>query len=67
MNCVSCGICVYHLGLFAFFPGVFLSSIVTRACPVTSDHGRVNVRTTTNANDYKGGELKLYFSSSAGG
>ena len=29
MNCVSCDICVYHLGLFAFFPGVFLSSRVT--------------------------------------
>ena len=68
MNCVSCDICVYHLGLFAFFPGVFLSSRVTRACPVTTDLiMRVNVRTTTNANDYKGGELKLYFSSSAGG
>ena len=29
MNCVSCDICEYHLGLFAFFPGVSLSSRVT--------------------------------------
>ena len=48
MNCVSCDICVYHLGLFVFFPGVFLSSEVTGACPVTTDLiMRVNVRTTT--------------------
>ena len=48
MNCVSCDICVYHLGLFVFFPGVFLSSRVTGACPVTTDLTmRVNVRTTT--------------------
>ena len=48
MNCVSCDICVYHLGLFVFFPGVFLSSRVTGACPVTTDLiERVNVRTTT--------------------
>ena len=48
MNCVSCDICVYHLGLFVFFPRVFLSSRVTRACPVTTDLiMRVNVRTTT--------------------
>ena len=48
MNCVSCDICVYHLGLCVFFPGVFLSSRVTRACPVTTDLiMRVNVRTTT--------------------
>ena len=48
MNCVSCDICVYHLGLFVFFPGVFLSSRVTGACPVTTDLiMRVNVRTTT--------------------
>ena len=46
MNCVSCGICVYHLGLCVFFPGVFLSSRVTGACPVTTDLIiRVNVRT----------------------
>ena len=37
MNYVSCDICVYHLGLFVFFPGVFLSSRVTGACPVTTD------------------------------
>ena len=37
MNCVSCEICVYHLGLFVFFPGVFLRSRVTGACPVTTD------------------------------
>ena len=48
MNCVSCGICVYHLGLCVFFPGVMLSSRVTGACPVTTDLiMRVNVRTTT--------------------
>ena len=48
MNCVSCDICVYHLGLFVFFPGVFLSSGVTGACPGTTDLiMRVNVRTTT--------------------
>ena len=47
MNSVSCDICVYHLGLFVFFPGVFLSSRVTGACPVTTDFiMRVNVRTT---------------------
>ena len=40
MNCVSCDIdyvCVYHLGLFVFFPRVFLSSRVTGACPVTTN------------------------------
>ena len=37
MNCVSCDICVYQLGLCVFFPGVFLSSRVTGACPVTTD------------------------------
>ena len=26
MNCVSCDICVYHLGLCVFFPGVFLKA-----------------------------------------
>ena len=49
MNCVSCDICVYHLGLFVFFPRVFLSSRVTEACPVTTNLiMRVNVRTTTS-------------------
>ena len=48
MNCVGCDICVYHLGLCVFFPGVCLSSRVTGACPVTTDLiVRVNVRTTT--------------------
>ena len=48
MNCVNCDICVYHLGLCVFFPGVSLSSRVTGACPVTTDLiMRVNVRTTT--------------------
>ena len=48
MNYVSCDICVYHLGSCVFFPGVFLSSRVTGACPVTTDLiMRVNVRTTT--------------------
>ena len=51
MNWVSCDICVYHLGLCVFFPGVFLSSRVTGACPVTTDLiMRVNVRTTTTTN-----------------
>ena len=48
MNCVSCDVCVYYLGLCVFFPGVFLSSRVTGACPATTDLiMRVNVRTTT--------------------
>ena len=48
MKCVSCDICVYHLGLFVFFPGVYLSSRVTGACPVTTNLiMRVYVRTTT--------------------
>ena len=39
---------MYFLGLFVFFPRVFLSSRVTGACPVTTDLiMRVNVRTTT--------------------
>ena len=43
-----CDICVYHLGLFVFFPGVFLSSRLTGACPVTTDLiVRVNSTTTT--------------------
>ena len=47
MNYVSCDICVYHLW-FVFFPGVFLSSRVTGACPVNTDLIlRVHVRTTT--------------------
>ena len=50
MNCVSCDICVYHLGLCVFFPGVFLSSRVTGACPVTTNLIiRVIVRTTTTS------------------
>ena len=49
MNCVSCDICVYHLRFcVCVFPGVFLSSRVTGACPVTTDLiMRLNVRTTT--------------------
>ncbi len=48
MNCVSCDLCVYHLGLFVFFPTVFLCSRVTGTSPVTADWiVRVNVRTTT--------------------
>ena len=36
------------ISLFIFFPGVFLSSRVTGACPVTTDLVvRVKVRTTT--------------------
>ena len=51
MDCVSCDICVYHLWFcLCFFPGVFLSSRVTGACPVTTDLiMRVIVRTTTTA------------------
>ena len=49
MNCVSCDICVHHLGLFVFIPGVFLGSRVTGACSVTTDLIMcVNVRTTTS-------------------
>ena len=50
MNCVSCDIYVYHLLVcLCFFPGVFLSSGVTGACPLTTDLiMRVNVRTTTH-------------------
>ena len=48
MNCVSCDICVYHLGLLVFFSKLFLISRVTGACPVTTDLiMRVNVTTTT--------------------
>ena len=57
MNCVSCDICVYHLW-FVFFPGVFLSSRVTGACPVTTDLiMRVNVRTTVFSSLKVGGPL----------
>ena len=49
MNGVSCDhMHVPPLVCFVFFPGVFLSSRVTGACPVTTDLiMRVNVRTTT--------------------
>ena len=49
MNCVSCDICVCHFCFdCVFFPGVFLYSRVTGACPVTTDLTmRVNVRITT--------------------
>ena len=54
MNCVGCDICVYHLGLFVFFPRVFLSFRVTRACPVTTDLiMQVDVRTTTTTIPHK--------------
>ena len=60
MNCVSCDICVYHLGLRVFFPGVFLSSRVTGACPVTTDLiMRVNVRTTTTTTTTRCWRAKL--------
>ena len=52
MNCVSCDkdYACTAFGLFVFFPGVFLSSRVTGACPVTTDLiMRGNVRTTTTA------------------
>ena len=35
--CVIYQVYVYRLGLFVFFPRVFLSSRVTGACPVTTD------------------------------
>ena len=45
MNCVSCDLCVYHLGLFVFFPRVFLCSRVTGTSPITTDLiVRVSVR-----------------------
>ena len=53
INCVRCDICVYHVGLFVFFSGVFLSSGVTGACPVTTDlilRGNVRTITTTTMN-----------------
>ena len=54
MNCVSCDLCVYHPGLFVFFPRVFLSFRVTGACPVTTDLiMRANVRTTTTTTTVK--------------
>ena len=67
MNGVSCDICVYHLGLFAFLPGVFLSSRVTGACPVTTDLVmRVNVRTTTTTTTTTTtGGPRYYFSSAS--
>ena len=47
MNCVSWIYACTTFGLFVFFPGVFLLSRVTGACPVTTDLiMRVNVRTT---------------------
>ena len=47
MNCVRGDTCVYHF-CWVFSPGVFLSSRVTGACPVTTDLiMRANVRTTT--------------------
>ena len=51
MNCVSCDICVYHLRFVCVFSlGVFLSSRVTGACPVTTDlNMQVNVTTITTA------------------
>ena len=50
MICVSCDVYVYHLWFVCVFllSGVFLSSRVTGACPVTTELTmRVNVRTTT--------------------
>ena len=56
MNCVSYDICVYHFGFdCAFFPGVFLLSRVTGACPVTTNLTvRVNVRTSTTTTTHAG-------------
>ena len=50
MNCISCDIdyACTTFGLLVFVPGVFASSRVTGACPVTTDLiMRVNVGTTT--------------------
>ena len=45
-----------------FFPGVFLSSRVTGACPVTTDLiMRVNVRTTTTVYRIESSLLALLF------
>ena len=49
MNCVSCAICVYHLGLFVFFLRVFLSSRVTGACLVTT----ALIMRVNNNNNYR--------------
>ena len=66
MNCVSCDICVYHHGLCVFFPGVFLGSRVTGACPVTTDLiMRVSVRTTTTTTKGTPG-LMAYIKDTAG-
>ena len=47
MNCASWIYACTTFGLFVFFPGVFLLSRVTGACPVTTDLiMRVNVKTT---------------------
>ena len=55
MNCVSCDVMrVPSLVCLCFFPGVFLSSRVIGACPVTTDLiMRVNVRTTPTLSDGK--------------
>ena len=49
-------VCVYHLGLcVCVLPGIFLSSGVTGACPVTTDLiMRVNVRITTTTTRIRG-------------
>ena len=62
MDCVNCDICVYHLGLFVFFPRIFLSSRVTGAWPVTTDFlfMRLNVRTTTTATSLVKGYIVVY-------
>ena len=57
----SCDVCVYHLGLFVFFPGVFLSSRVTGACPLTTDLMRVYVRTTTTTTTTTTNKQKIEF------
>ena len=69
MNCVSCDICAHHLRfVLCYFPGIFLSSRMTGACTVTTDL-ILRVKSTHDAyeNTWKCGELKLYFSPSAGG
>ena len=65
MNDCSYDICVCHttFGLLLFFPGVFLHSRVTGACPVTTDLiMRVNVRTKTTRREAQKNPVDKKFS-----
>ena len=80
LNCVSC-VCVYHLGLCVFFPGYSSAPELlepalwprTWLCELMwgqqRQHSSNWVKSTHDAyeNTWKCGELKLYFSPSAGG